>query len=201
MKNKNYNRNPGGHNQWKLRSDEEIQKIIDKHPTWTKKDFRGEGKLNPNKKSALLTRKETERNSLKFYQIGKRSNIKKIIKHSTSNSIREFKSGKIDFYILRNRASTKQIRDNMSVSEKRAYDKEIYENLTDKQKEKKNERNRKYYKNMSVEQRKNKKKYDRIAAKKRWKNITDEEWEIKKERDREYQRRKREEEYYYESFK
>ena len=44
---------------------------------------------------------------------------------------------------------------------------------------------------MSVEQRKNKKKYDRIAAKKRWKNISDEEWEIKKERDREYQRRKR----------
>ena len=56
-----------------------FQKIIDKHPTWTKKDFRGEGKLNLNKKSALLTRKETERNSLKFYQIGKRSNIKKII--------------------------------------------------------------------------------------------------------------------------
>ena len=41
---KNFNRNPEGHNQWKLRSDEEIQKIIDKHPTWTKKDFRGEGK-------------------------------------------------------------------------------------------------------------------------------------------------------------
>lgn len=191
MKNKNHNRNPEGLNQWKLRSDEEIQKIIDKHPTWTKKDFRGEGKLNPNKKSALLTRKETERNSLKFYQIGKRSNIKKIIMHSTTNSISEFNSGKIDLYILRNRASTKQIRDNMSESEKRAYDKEIYENLTDKQKEKKNERNIKYYENMSVEQRKHKKKYDMIAAKKRWKNISDEEWEIKKERDREYQRRER----------
>ena len=137
MKNKNYNRNPEGHNQWILRSDEEIQKIIDKHPTWTKKDFRGEGKLNPNRKNALLTRKETERPFLKFYQIGKRSNIKKIFNHSTSNSISEFKSGKIDLYILRNRASTKQIRDNMSDSEKRAYDKEIYENLTDKQKEKK----------------------------------------------------------------
>ena len=191
MKNKNYNRNPEGHNQWILRSDEEIQKIIDKHPTWTKKDFRGEGKLNQNKKRALLTRKETERNALKFYQIGKRSNIKKIIKHSTTNSISEFKSGKIDLYILRNRASTKQIRDSMSESEKRAYDKEIYENLTDKQKEKKNERNIKYYENMSVEQRKRKKKYDMISAKKRWKNISDEEWEIKKERDREYQRRER----------
>ena len=44
---------------------------------------------------------------------------------------------------------------------------------------------------MSVEQRKQKKKNDMIAAKKRWKNISDEEWEIKKERDREYQRRER----------
>ncbi len=44
---------------------------------------------------------------------------------------------------------------------------------------------------MSVEQRKRKKKYDMISAKKRWKNISDEEWEIKKERDREYQRRER----------
>ena len=46
MKNKKYNRNPEGHNQWTLRSNVEIQKIIDKHPTWTKKDFRGEGKKN-----------------------------------------------------------------------------------------------------------------------------------------------------------
>lgn len=145
MKNKNHNRNPEGHNQWKLRSDEEIQKIIDKHPTWTKKDFRGEGKLNMNKKSALLTRKETERNSLKFYQIGKRSNIKKIIKHSTKNSIIEFKSGKIDLYTFRNRASTKQIRDNMSESEKRAYDKKIYENLTIQQLVDKRKRQKKYY--------------------------------------------------------
>ena len=145
MKNKNHNRNPEGHNQWKLRSDEEIQKIIDKHPTWTKKDFRGEGKLNLNKKSALLTRKETERNSLKFYQIGKRSNIKKIIMHSTTNSISEFNSGKIDLYILKNRASTKQIRDNMSESEKRAYDKKIYANLTEQQLIDKRKRQKKYY--------------------------------------------------------
>ena len=40
---KNFNRNPEGHNQWILRSNEEIQKIIDKHPTWTKKDFRRHG--------------------------------------------------------------------------------------------------------------------------------------------------------------
>ena len=94
MKNKNYNRNPDGHNQWILRSNEEIQKIIDKHPTWTKKDFRGEGKLNPNKRNAILTRKETERSSLKFHITGKRSNMTKILKHSTSRSIIEFKSGK-----------------------------------------------------------------------------------------------------------
>ena len=63
MKNKNYNRNPEGQNQWILRSDEEIQKIIDKNPTWTKKDFRGEGKKN---KIRILTRKETEREGLVF---------------------------------------------------------------------------------------------------------------------------------------
>ena len=77
---KNFNRNPKGHNQWVLRANVEIQKIIDKHPTWTKKDFRGEGKLNPIKKNALLTRKETDRPDLKFYQIGKRTNLEKIFK-------------------------------------------------------------------------------------------------------------------------
>ena len=155
MKNKNFNRNPEGHNQWILRSNQEIQKIIDKHPTWTKKDFRGEGKLNPNRKNALLTRKETDRPSLKFYQTGKRSNIKKIIKHSTKKSIIEFKSGKIDLYTLKNRASTKQIRDNMSESEKKAYDKKIYENLTIQQLVSKRKRQKKYYyetfKNRNIE--------------------------------------------------
>ena len=142
---KNFNRNPEGHNQWILRSNEEIQKIIDKHPSWTKKDFRGEGKLNPNKKNALLTRKETDRPGLKFYQIGKRVNIEKIFKHSTSKSISEFKNEKINLYTLRNRASTKQIRDNMSESEKKAYDKKIYANLTEKQLEDKRKRQKKYY--------------------------------------------------------
>ena len=147
MKNNNYNRNPEGYNQWILRSNDEIQKIIDKHPTWTKKDFRGEGKLNPNKKNALLTRKETERSALKFYKTGKRSNIRKIFKHSTPNSVSEFKSGKIDLYTLRNRASTKQIRDNMSESEKIAYDKKIYANLTEQQLIDKRKRQKKYYYN------------------------------------------------------
>ena len=45
-KTKNFNRNPDGSNQWAMRTDEEIQKIINQYPTWTKKDFRGEGKNN-----------------------------------------------------------------------------------------------------------------------------------------------------------
>ena len=142
---KNFNRNPKGHNQWVLRTNEEIQKIIDKHPTWTKKDFRGEGKLNPNKKNALLTRKETDRPGLKFYQIGKRTNLKKIFKHSTQQSIDEFKAKKIDLKTLRNRASTKQIRDKMSEEEKIAYDKKIYANLTEKQLEEQRLRQREHY--------------------------------------------------------
>ena len=145
----NFNRNPKGSNQWKLRSNEEIQKIIDKHRTWTKKDFRGEGKLNPNKNNALLTRKETDRPGLKFYQVGKRINLEKIFKHSTQQSIQEFKSKKIDLETLRNRASTKQIRDKMSKEEKSAYDKKIYANLTNEQIEEKKLRQKKYYKNLN----------------------------------------------------
>ena len=50
-----FNRNPLGSNQYILRTDEEIQAIIDSYPdNWTKKDFRGEGKLN---KIKNLTRK------------------------------------------------------------------------------------------------------------------------------------------------
>ena len=45
MTKKNYIRNAEGNNQWKLRY-HEIQKIINKYPDhWTKKDFRGEGKI------------------------------------------------------------------------------------------------------------------------------------------------------------
>ena len=124
----NYNRNPKGTNQWVLRSNDEIQKIIDKHPTWTKKDFRGEGKLNPNKKNALLTRKETERPALKFYQTGKRVNIEKILQHSTSQSIKDFNDGNINLETLRNRSSTKKIRDEMTSKEKKDFDKNAYAN-------------------------------------------------------------------------
>jgi len=69
---KDFNRNPSGKNQYtaNMRTDAEIQKIIDSKPkNWTKKDFRGEGKLNQEK---ILTRKETDRPGLKFYFSGKR---------------------------------------------------------------------------------------------------------------------------------
>ena len=93
--NKDFNRNPNGSNQWVLRSIEEIQKIIDRHPTWTKKDFRGEGKLNPKKENALLTRKETERPGLKFGHYGKRKvAINEIYKHSTKEVLKNLKINK-----------------------------------------------------------------------------------------------------------
>lgn len=66
------NYNPEGKNQYtaNMRTDAEIQKIIDSKPkNWTKKDFRGEGKLN---KEKILTRNETDRPNLKFYFSGKR---------------------------------------------------------------------------------------------------------------------------------
>ena len=107
MSKKEFNRNPQGNNQWVLRTDEELQKIIDSKPrNWTKKDFRGETKLNQVK---YLTRKETDRPGLKFYHSGKRINMNNILKHSTKESIQEFKKGKIDISVLKNRASTKKL--------------------------------------------------------------------------------------------
>ena len=67
---KNYNRNPRGYNQWTLRTDEEIQKIINQYPNfWTKKDFRGEGRNNSKK---ILAKTETQRPGLKFSKTGKK---------------------------------------------------------------------------------------------------------------------------------
>jgi hypothetical protein len=138
-----YNRNPEGSNQHVLRSDAELQKIIDSKPkNWTKKDFRGEGKLNSKK---LLTRKETDRPELSFYQKGKRINMKNILNHSTEESIQEFKKGEIDFSTLKNRSSTIKWRSNMTDKERELYDKRVYANLTEKQLEDKRERQKKYY--------------------------------------------------------
>ena len=124
-------------------SDTELQKIINSKPkNWTKKDFRGEGKLNSEK---LLTRKETDRPGLIFYQKGKRINMKNILNHSTEESIQEFKKGEIDFSTLKNRSSTIKWRSNMSDKERELYDKKVYANLTEKQLEAKRERQRDYF--------------------------------------------------------
>ena len=142
-KNLDFNRNPGGTNQHILRLDTELQKIIDSKPkNWTKKDFRGESELNSEK---LLTRKETERPDLIFYQKGKRINMENILKHSTEESIQEFKKGEIDFSTLKNRSSTIKWRSNMSDRERELYDKKVYANLTEKQLEDKRERQKNYY--------------------------------------------------------
>ena len=143
MSKKDFNRNPKGNNQWELRTDEELQKIIDSKPrNWTKKDFRGEAKLNQVK---YLTRKETDRPGLKFYHAGKRINMSNIIKHSTKESIDQYKKGEIDINTFKNRASTKKIRDQMTTKEKEEYDKKIYANLTEEQLEAKRERQKKWY--------------------------------------------------------
>ena len=97
MENNDFNRNPKGNNQWVLRSDDVIQKIINKYPTWTKKDFTGEGKLNPNKKDALLTKTECEREKLVFGHVGKRRRpLKEIYKLSTKENISKFENKEID---------------------------------------------------------------------------------------------------------
>ena len=71
----NFNRNPTGKNQHTLRTDTEIQKIIDdpKYKDYTRKDFRNE---------KILTRKETERKGLKFKNFGKKV---KVDKRTTQN--------------------------------------------------------------------------------------------------------------------
>ena len=95
-------KNPLQKNQFVMRTTEEIQEIIDSYPdNWTKKDFRGEGKLN---KTKILTRKETERPGLKFKFKGKRKfkpenleNVKrtKIIKDVQGSNISVKGSGQV----------------------------------------------------------------------------------------------------------
>ena len=126
MNNKDYNRNPKGTNQWKLRTDKELQDIINSKPrNWTKKDFRGEGKLN---KKKLMTRHETDRKTLKFYQKGRiyKRDLKDHFNNSTEESIKEFKKGEINFETLKNRSSTIKWRNKMTESERKIYDKKIY---------------------------------------------------------------------------
>ena len=140
---KNFNRNPEGFNQWKLRTNEEIQKIINSYPSrYTKKDFRGEGVNNSRK---ILTRKETERAGLKFGFIGKRKQpLKEVYKHSTPESIAEFEKSQIDEDTFRARAKAKKQRDLISFYKKKQMYKVRHANLTDKQLDDKKERDRKY---------------------------------------------------------
>ena len=145
-KRKNFNRNPEGYNQWELRSNVEVQRIIDQKPTWTKKDFRGEGKLNSKKENALLTRTETDRPNLKFGQIGRRKQpLKEVYKHSASESIAEFERKVIDEETFRDRARVKKQRDLMPLNKKQQIYKDRHANLTEKQLNDKRQRDNEYY--------------------------------------------------------
>ena len=187
---KNFNRNPEGNNQWEARSDAEVQRIIDQKPTWTKKDFRGEGKLNPKKENKLLTRTETDRPNLKFGQIGKRKKpLKEIYKHSTAESIAEFKSKQIDEDTFRSRAKQKKIRDQMSPTERKEFYKKEYAELTEDQLEAKRIRNRDYIKNLSGKQLEKRKITESKRERERWANMSEVQKEIKREKDREYRKR------------
>ena len=141
MKNK-YKRNPKGINQWELRTNAEIQKIINSYPVkWTKRDFRGEGKYNSEK---ILTRKETERPNLKFGHTGNSKHLEEVYKHSTSESINEFKNGLIEEDTLRIRAKSKRQRDLTPIYKKKEHYKERHINLTEKQLQAKRQRDREY---------------------------------------------------------
>ena len=193
MENDDFNRNPKGNNQWVLRSDDVIQKIIDKYPTWTKTDFIGRGKLNPDEKNALLTRTEVDRENLVFGQMGKRRRLlKEIYKLSTKANILKFENEEIDEDTFRKNALSKSYRDKMSQSEKKKKEKLRYQNLTEEQLEEKRERNRDYIKNLSGKKLEKIKISETKRQKKRWANMSEAQKEIKREGDRIYQKRKAE---------
>ena len=193
MENDDFNRNPKGNNQWVLRSDDAIQKIIDKYPTWTKKDFIGEGKLNPNKKDALLTKTECEREKLVFGHVGKRRKpLKEIYKLSTKANILKFENEEIDEDTFRKNVLSKSYRDKMSQSVKKKKEKLRYQNLTEEQLEEKRERNIDYIKNLSGKKLEKIKISEKYRSRKRRANMSEAQKEIKREGDRIYQKRKAE---------
>jgi hypothetical protein len=193
MKNADFNRNPKGNNQWVLRSDDVIQKIINKYPTWTKKDFTGEGKLNPDKKNALLTKTECEREKLVFGHVGKRRKpLKEIYKLSTKANILKFENEEIDEDTFRKNILSKSYRDKMSQSVKKKKEKLRYQNLTEEQLEEKRERNRNYIKNLSVKKLEKIKISEKYRSRKRRANMSEAQKEIKREGDRIYQKRRAE---------
>ena len=193
MKNADFNRNPKGNNQWVLRSDDVIQKIINKYPTWTKKDFTGEGKLNPDKKNALLTKTECEREKLVFGHVGKRRKpLKEIYKLSTKANILKFENEEIDEDTFRKNVLSKSYRDKMSQSVKKKKEKLRYQNLTEEQLEEKRERNRNYIKNLSVKKLEKIKISEKYRSRKRRANMSEAQKEIKRKGDRIYQKRRAE---------
>ena len=193
MKNADFNRNPKGNNQWVLRSDDVIQKIINKYPTWTKKDFTGEGKLNPNKKDALLTKTECEREKLVFGHVGKRRRpLKEIYKLSTKANILKFENKEIDEDTFRKNALAKSYRDKMSQSEKKKINKQRHSKLTAEQLEEKRERNRNYIKNLSGKKLEKIKISEKYRSRKRRANMSEAQKEIKRKGDRIYQKRRAE---------
>ena len=193
MENDDFNRNPKGNNQWVLRSDDVIQKIIDKYPTWTKTDFIGRGKLNPDEKNALLTRTEVDRENLVFGQMGKRRRpLKEIYKLSTKENISKFENQEINEDTFRKNALAKSYRDKMSQSEKKKINKQRHSELTEEQLEEKRERNKDYIKNLSFKKLKKIKISESNRQKKRWANMSETQKEIKREGDRIYQKRRAE---------
>ena len=139
---KNFNRNPEGFNQWELRTDEEIQIIINQYPkTWTKKDFRGEGKNNLKK---ILTRKDTERLNLTFGYYGNKIPLKDVYKYSTSESIAKFEKGIISEENFRNNAKSKKKRNAMPFYLRKKQNRERHENLTEFQLKNKRRRDKEY---------------------------------------------------------
>ena len=193
MKDADFNRNPKGNNQWVLRADDTIQKIINKYPTWTKKDFTGEGKLNPDKKNVLLTKTECEREKLVFGHVGKRRKpLKEIYKLSTKANILKFENEEIDEDTFRKNVLSKSYRDKMSQSVKKKKEKLRYQNLNEEQLEEKRERNRNYIKNLSVKKLEKIKISEKYRSRKRRANMSEAQKEIKRKGDRIYQKRRAE---------
>ena len=193
MEDQSFNRNPDGINQHKLRSDTEVQKTIDKHPSWTKADFIGRGKLNPDEKNALLTRTEVDRKNLVFGHVGKRRRpLKDIYKLSTKENILRFENKEINEDTFRKNALSKSYRDKVSISQRKKNEKLRYKNLTEEQLEEKRERNKIYISNLSGKKLEKLKASESNRQKKRWANMSEAQKEIKRKGDRIYQKRKAE---------
>jgi hypothetical protein len=193
MEDKSFNRNPEGINQHELKSDDEVQKIIDKHPNWTKTDFTGRGKLNSNKKNALLTRTEVDRENLVFGHVGKRRRpLKDIYKLSTKENILRFENKEIDEDTFRKNALSKSYRDKMSQSVKKKINKQRHSKLTEEQLKEKSERNRNYIKNLSIKKLEKIKISEKYRSRKRRANMSEAQKEIKREGERIYQKRRAE---------